>query len=73
MALWHMYFFGLKLYDTVDFAANLNACQIKEELLPSGLLIIEAQHLLLPSVMHVYNRDGNQYICPRKDLNALED
>ena len=65
--------FGLKLYDTVDFAANLNAYRIKEELLPGGLLIIEAQHLLLPSVMHIYNHNGNQYICPREDLNALED
>lgn len=70
----HVYvFFGLKLYDTVDFTTNLNAYQIKEEELPSGLFIIEAQQLLLPSVMHIYNHNGNQYICPREDLNALED
>lgn len=66
-------FFGLKLYDTVDFTTNLNAYQIKEEELPSGLFIIEAQQLLLPLVMHIYNHNGNQYICPREDLNALED
>ena len=66
-------FFDLKLYDTVDFATNLNAYQIKEEELPSGLFIIEAEQLLLPSVMHIYNHNGNQYICSREDLNALED
>ena len=66
-------FFGLKLYNTVDYTTNLNAYQIKEEELPSGLFIIEAQQLLLPSVMHIYNHNGNQYICPREDLNAFKD
>ena len=46
---------------------------------PTGFLgssssqLPEAQQLLLPSVMHIYNHNGNQYICPREDLNALED
>jgi len=65
--------FGLKLYDTVEFVTNLNAYQTKEEELPSGLFITEAQQLLLPSVMHIYNHDGNHYISPREDPNALED
>lgn len=65
-------FFGLKLYDTVDFATDLNAYQIKDEELPSGLFIVEVENLLMPSVMHIYKHDGNLYICPREDPNTLD-
>jgi len=38
-------FFGLKLYDTVDFIAGLNSYQIRDEEILSGLLILETRPL----------------------------
>lgn len=66
-------FFGLKLYQTVDFTANLNAYEIQDEDLPSGLFIIEVQGLFMASILHIYKHDGKMYLCPREDLNALLD
>lgn len=66
-------FFGLKLYETVEFASSLHAYEIKEEEMPSGLFIIEIKDLVIPSVMHIYKHDGCMYICPREDPNALVD
>ena len=71
MVMYYICFFGLKLYDTVDFRVDLNSYQIQDEQLPSSLFIVEAQDLLMPLVMHVYKHDGNKYICPREDPNAL--
>lgn len=66
-------FFGLKLYETVEFASNLHAYEIKEEEMPSGLFVVEIKDLVIPSVMHIYKHDGCMYICPREDPNALVD
>lgn len=66
-------FFGLKLYETVEFASSLHAYEIKEEEMPSGLFIIEIKDLVIPSVVHIYKHDGCMYICPREDPNALVD
>ena len=44
-------FFGLKLYETVEFASNLHAYEIKEEEMASGLFIIEIKDLVIPTVM----------------------
>ena len=51
-------FFALKVFVTVNFCANLNAYEIKEEELPSGLFVIEAQDLLMTNVMHIYKHNG---------------
>ena len=58
-------FFGLKLYQTVDFSTNLNAYEIKDEDLLRGLFITEVQDLLMPSILHIYKHDGKMYLCPR--------
>ena len=47
-------FFGLKLYETVEFASNLHAYEIKKEEMPSNLLIIEVKDLAIPLVTHIY-------------------
>ena len=64
-------FLGLKLFKTVGFVHNLQSYHIQEEELPSGLFIVEVQDLLMTSVMHVYNKDGNMFIFPREDPKAL--
>ena len=55
-------FFGLKLYETVEFASNLHAYEIKEEEMPSGLFIMEVKDLVIPSVMHIHMHDGCMFI-----------
>lgn len=63
--------FGLSLYDTVEFSSDLNSYQIKDKELLSGLFIEEVEDLLISSLMHVYRHNGNKYVCPREDPNAL--
>lgn len=64
-------FLGLKLFQTVSFIHNLQSYHIQEEGLPSGLFIVEVQDLLMTSIMHGYNKDGNIFVCPREDPKAL--
>ncbi len=66
-------FFALKLFDTVDFSADLGAYRIEEESLPSGLFVVEAQELLMTTVMHIYDHNGAMFICPREDPKTLID
>ena len=66
-------FLSLKLFKTVSFIHNLQSYMyhIQEEELPSGLFIVEVQDLLMTSVMHGYNKDGNIFVCPREEPKAL--
>ena len=66
-------FFALKLFNTVNFSVDLGAYEIEEEQLPSGLLVVEAQDLLMTSVMHIYKHKGAMFICPREDPKTLVD
>ena len=66
-------FFALQLFETVDYSVNLTAYEIKEEQLPSGLFIIEAQDLLLSTVRHIYRHKGTMFVCPREDPRTLLD
>lgn len=64
-------FFALKLFATVNFTAVLGSYEIEEEQLPSGLFVVEANDLLMTTVMHIYKYEGAMFICPREDPNAL--
>ena len=57
MVMWYVcFFFSLNLFETVDFATNVNAYQIKDDELPSSLFIIEVQDLLMSSILHIYKQ-----------------
>ncbi|XP_074636827.1 uncharacterized protein LOC141894960 [Acropora palmata] len=66
-------FFGLKLYKTADFSIDLNAYQIEEEEMATGLFVIEVGDLLMTSVMHIYKHERCQYVCPGEDPSTLLD
>lgn len=66
-------FFALKLFKTIDYSVNLTAYEIREEQLPSGLFVIEAQDLLMAIVMHIYKHEGLMFVCPREDPRTLLD
>lgn len=55
------------LYKTADFSIDLNAYQIEEEEIATGLFVIEVGDLLMTSVMHIYKHERSQYVCPLED------
>ena len=57
-------FFVFKLFGTVNFSAFLGAFEMKEKQLCSGLFLIEANDLLMTTVMHIYRYEGAMFICP---------
>ena len=66
-------FFALNLFETVNYSVNLTAYKIKEEELPGGLFVIEAQDLVISNVMHIYRHEGSMFVCPREDPRTLLD